>query len=230
MNKKAFIFDLNGTMIDDMEFHVRAWYDILNNDLNAGLSVEAVRAQMYGKNKELLERVFGKNHFSEDQIRELSVEKERRYQKAFRPELKLIPGLDKFLESASQHEIPMAIGTAAIPFNVDFVLDNLNIRNYFKAIVSADDVAMSKPDPETFLKCAELLSVPATDCIVFEDAPKGVEAAANAGMKTIVLTTMHSREEFTEYDNILCFTADYVSLAPEKIEDYELKKLKGNAG
>ncbi len=228
MNNKAFIFDLNGTMIDDMEYHVRAWYDILNNDLNAGLSVEAVRAQMYGKNKELLVRVFGENHFSEDQIRELSVEKERRYQKAFRPELKLIPGLDDFLANAAHLEIPMAIGTAAIPFNVDFVIDNLQIRNYFKAIVSADDVVKSKPDPETFTKCAELLNVPASDCIVFEDAPKGVEAAANAGMKAIVLTTMHSREEFAEYGNILCFIEDYVALAPAQMEDCELKNSKEN--
>lgn len=228
INTKAFIFDLNGTMIDDMEYHVRAWYDILNNDLDAGLSVEAVRAQMYGKNKELLERVFGKNHFTEDQIRELSVEKERRYQKAFRPELRLIPGLDVFLENAAHIEIPMAIGTAAIPFNVDFVLDNLHIRNYFKAIVSADDVARSKPDPETFLMCAELLHVPAQDCIVFEDAPKGVEAAANAGMKSIVLATMHTIDEFADNNNILCFIKDYVALTPLKIVNPELKNSNEN--
>ena len=64
----------------------------------------------------------------------------------------------------------MAIGSAAIPFNINFVLDNLNIRSYFKAIVSAEDVANSKPDPETFTKGAEILGVAANQCIVFEDA------------------------------------------------------------
>ena len=74
----------------------------------------------------------------------------------------------------------MAIGSAAPLFNVDFVLDNLNIRDYFQAVVSGVDVVESKPYPEVFLKAAKRLGVEPSSCIVFEDAPKGVEAAANA--------------------------------------------------
>jgi len=96
----------------------------------------------------------------------------------------LLPGLHEFLEAAHQNQIPMAIGSAAIPFNIDFVLDNLNIRHYFKAIVSADDVVLSKPHPETYLNVAELLNINPADCLVFEDVPKGAEAALNAGMKS----------------------------------------------
>ena len=103
----------------------------------------------------------------------------------------------------------MAIGSAAIPFNINFVLDNLQIRDYFDAIVSADDVAMSKPHPETFLKAASLLNAKPENCIVFEDAPKGVEAAIQAGMKSVVLTTMHDRNEFDQYNNIIVFVKDY---------------------
>lgn len=106
----------------------------------------------------------------------------------------------------------MAIGSAAIPFNINFVLDNLNIRSYFNAIVSAEDVINSKPDPETFTKGAEILGVESNQCIVFEDAPKGVEAAQNAGMKCIVLTTMHTSEEFSAYNNIIAFIEDYTYL------------------
>ncbi len=95
-----------------------------------------------------------------------------------------------------KNRIPMAIGSAAIPFNIDFVLDNLQIGKYFSAIVSAEDVGISKPHPETFLKAADLLNVNPSDCLVFEDAPKGVEAANSAGMKSVVLTTMHNRNEF----------------------------------
>ncbi len=209
MIPKAFIFDLNGTMIDDMGYHQKAWFDILNNDLNAGLSWEAVRDQMYGKNSELLVRVFGEDKFSLQQMDELSMQKERKYQQTYLPELKLIPGLNQFLENAKAGHISMAIGSAAIPFNIDFVLDNLGIRHYFGAIVSADDVAVSKPHPETFLKAASLLGVQPHECIVFEDAPKGVEAAQNAGMKAVVLTTMHSQEEFESYSNIMVFIKDY---------------------
>jgi len=214
MGKKAFIFDLNGTMIDDMSYHAQAWYDILNNDLKAGLTWDEVKVQMYGKNAELLVRIFGENHFPQEQINELSFEKERRYQKAYLPNLKLIKGLQTFLEKAEQKGIVMAIGSAAVPFNIDFVLDNLQLRHFFKAIVSADDVVTSKPDPETFIKCAQLLNVAPEDCIVFEDAPKGVESAQNAGMQTVVLTTMHSKEEFADYKNVIAFIEDYASVSP----------------
>jgi HAD superfamily hydrolase (TIGR01509 family) len=215
MSKKAFLFDLNGTMIDDMEYHAQAWSDILNNDLNAGLSYPEVKAQMYGKNDELLVRIFGSDHFSNEQIKELSVEKERRYQAAYLPNLKLIDGLLPFLEKAKQQGILLAIGSAAIPFNINFVLDNLGIRHYFSAIVSADDVAVSKPDPETYIKCADLLGVKYDECVVFEDAPKGVESAMLAGMKAVVITTMHEAEEFAQYKNVLEYIADYRAVAPD---------------
>jgi beta-phosphoglucomutase len=196
-------------MIDDMEYHARAWSDILNNDLKADLTMEQVSKEMYGKNSEVLIRVFGEGKFTADEMDKLSIEKEKRYQKEFFPELKLINGLDQFLKEAENKNIKMAIASAAIPFNIDFVLDNLHLRKYFAAIVSADDVATSKPHPETFLKAANLLGTPPEDCIVFEDAPKGVEAAQNAGMKTVVLTTMHEKEEFAQYNNIIAFVKDY---------------------
>ncbi|HEY4876611.1 MAG TPA: HAD family phosphatase [Puia sp.] len=206
---KAFIFDLNGTMIDDMHYHAKAWFDILNNNLNANLPYDEVKKQMYGKNEELLERVFGKDHFTEEEIKKISMQKEHSYQSAFLPELKLISGLDDFLQKAYDKNILLAIASAAIPFNIDFVLDNLHIRHYFKAIVSADDVAVSKPHPEVFIKAAQLLNVEPKDCIVFEDAPKGVEAAANAGMQTVVITTTHEQKEFAEYKNVILFVKDY---------------------
>jgi beta-phosphoglucomutase-like phosphatase (HAD superfamily) len=105
----------------------------------------------------------------------------------------------------------MAIGSAAIMFNIDFVLDNLNIRSYFEAIVSADDVIISKPDPETYISCASLLKIEPADCIVFEDSPKGVEAAERAGMKAVVLTTMHEAYEFYQYSNVLMCVQDYTN-------------------
>jgi len=212
--KKAFLFDLNGTMIDDMQFHLKAWYNILNNDLGANLSWEETKSHMYGKNSELLIRVFGKDRFTQEETDRLSLEKEKRYQQEYKPHLQLIPGLHQFLEKAHAMNIPMAIGSAATMFNVDFAVDNLNIRHYFKAIVSADHVHTSKPHPETFLKAAELVGIDPGNCLVFEDAPKGVEAAQNAGMPSVVLTTMHEKEEFAAYNNIIQYIRDYTQLSP----------------
>ncbi len=209
LQPKAFLFDLNGTLVNDMAYHATAWFDILNNELSASLTAAEVKAQMYGKNSELLLRIFGENYFTQSEIAILEMKKERSYQKAFLPHLACIAGAEQFLIKAQLQQIKMAIGSAAIPFNIDFVLDGLNIRQYFGAIVSASDVEVSKPDPATFLQGAALLGVLPKDCIVFEDAPKGVEAAARAGMPCVVLTTMHSKEDFEAYNNILFFIEDY---------------------
>jgi beta-phosphoglucomutase family hydrolase len=206
---KAFIFDLNGTMINDMPYHTKAWQSLLNDQLGGNFTWDEVKKQMYGKNPEVLVRMFGPDRFTTDEMNDLSYKKEERYQREFLPQLALLPGLHQFLEAAYQQGIPMAIGSAAIPFNIDFVLDNLNIRHYFKAIVSADDVVLSKPHPETFLKAAALLNTLPTDCIVFEDVPKGVEAAANAAMKAVVLTTTHEQDEFSQLPNVIHFAPDF---------------------
>jgi beta-phosphoglucomutase len=210
--KKAFLFDLDGTMVDNMKYHGEAWFDILNNDLGAGLSSEEVKKEMYGKNPEVLERIFGKGKFTPEQMDEYAMKKEKDYQERFKPNLKLIAGLDDFLKKAEEQQIRMAIASAAIPFNIDFVVDNLHIRKYLKAIISADDVEISKPHPETFLKAAAALGAKPEDCIVFEDAPKGVEAAKNAGMKCVALTTAHEQEDFEVQDNVLFFIKDYTDL------------------
>ena len=205
-NYKAFLFDLNGTVIDDMDYHISAWHKIFN-ELGAAKSIEETKLECYGKNHEVIERVFP-GRFSDAEKDVMSIEKEKKYQDAFRPHLKLIEGLDDFLKKAYQQKIRMAIGSAAITFNIDFVLDGLNLRNYFDAIVSADDVTKSKPDPETFLKCAKLLNVEPRDCLVFEDSPKGTESALHAGMKCVALTTMHQPDEF-DHVNIIKFIDHY---------------------
>lgn len=206
---RGLIFDLNGTMVDDMDFHLVAWEHLLNQDLSAGLDRTTIRRNMYGKNQEVFLRLFGPGRFSEQEVEALSLEKERLYQQAYRPHLRLIDGLQELLDRLKQRRIPLAIGSAAIPLNIDFVLDNLNLRPYFQAIVSADDVRLSKPHPQTFLLAAERLQLPAADCLVFEDAPKGVEAAQRAGMQAIALTTLHAAEEFSGLSRIQAFIQNY---------------------
>lgn len=209
LTAKAFLFDLNGTMIDDMHYHKQAWYDILTKELGAQLSWEEVAREMYGKNAELLIRIFGKDYFSDEEVIRLSNKKEQNYQALYRPKLAALPGLEPFLAKAQQCGIKMGIGSAAILFNINFVIDGLGIRHYFDSIIGAEHVVHSKPDPETFLKGAEALNTSPIDCIVFEDAPKGVEAAMHAGMKCFVITTMHEKKEFDIYPNIIGFANNY---------------------
>jgi beta-phosphoglucomutase len=206
---KAFIFDLNGTMVHDMDYHTKAWQHIFNHELGGNFTWDEVKPQMYGKNQEVLERMFGPERFTAEEVARLSQTKEQRYQDEFRPHLRLLPGLAEFLAAAHARGIGLAIGSAAIPFNIDFVVDGLALRSYFSTIVSADDVTLSKPHPETFLKAAQLLGVAPADCLVFEDVPKGVEAAARAGMPAVVLTTTHPESDFAGLTNVLHFAPDF---------------------
>jgi beta-phosphoglucomutase len=207
MQVKGFIFDMNGTIIDDMPWHIKIWNQMFN-ELGAEHTLEQSKEQLYGKNGEILERIFP-GRFTDAEKDALEIEKEKRYQQLYRSEMKLINGLDAFFVKAFENNIAIGLGTAAIKFNVDFILDGLHIRKYFKSIVTAEDVTISKPHPETFLKCAALLNTASADCIVFEDSPKGVETALNAGMQCVVITTMHTAEEFKHYPNVICIVNDY---------------------
>jgi HAD superfamily hydrolase (TIGR01509 family) len=204
---KAFLFDLNGTMIHDMPYHVNAWHKVVQN-LGGTLSESEMKAQCYGKGEEMLERIFPGKFTLQERIN-ISVTKEDRYRIEFLPELKLIEGLDELLTRANQHQIKLGIGSAANNLNIDFVVDNLNLSSLLQAIISGEMVSESKPHPETFLKCAELLAIPVRQCLVFEDTPKGVACAANAGMDVVVLTTTHPKSDFEDFKNIIHFADDY---------------------
>lgn len=205
--KKNFLFDLNGTMINDMDFHITSWHKVLNDE-GASITWEHMRDECYGKNEEIVERIFPGRFTDEDKLR-MSLQKEKQYQLEYKPHLKLLPGLADFLKQAQQHEIGMAIGSAAIMHNINFVLDNLSLHSFFDVIVSADDVKLSKPDPETYLTCAEKLDAANENCIVFEDSTKGVESAMRGGMKCVALTTLHEQREFEQYPNVLAIVKDY---------------------
>ena len=210
-NYKGFLFDLNGTMVNDMPYHIEAWHKKLIA-LGSNISLEETKHQCYGKNDELLERVFPSRFSMEEKIK-IGNDKEAMYRIEFKPYLKLIDGLASFLKNAATKNIKMAIGSAAIDENINFVIDNTNIRHYFEAIVSANNVEKSKPHPETFLKCAEKLYLPINDCIVFEDTPKGVECALNAGMNAIVILGEHKKKEFEDYPNVIKCVSNYNELA-----------------
>lgn len=209
-------------MIDDMQYHIIGWHRILTR-MGKNISLQETKEECYGKNHEFLERLFPKQ-FSEEEKDSMSLEKEKVYQQEFRQHLKLIDGLEDFLHVAREQGIRTAMGTAAIRFNVDFVLDGLSLHHLFDAVICAGDVKNSKPHPETFLACAENLNVHPKDCLVFEDMPKGVEAAQNAGMDCIVITTLHQPKEFSCFENIICYIDNYFD---DKL--YELLCLKEKA-
>ena len=214
---KGIIFDMDGTMVDNMMVHHRAWQKQLAL-LGLSLSLEEVRRTIHGINTEILTRLFG-NRFSMEEKLAISDQKEAAYRDIFEKELKLIDGLSDFLLNCKENGIPMAIGTAAPAENVNFVLDKLHLRPFFSGIFHAGDVTKGKPDPQIFLNAADSLGLSPSDCLVFEDSPTGAEAALRAGCKSIILTTTHTISEFNQFPNIISFANHFRELSVSSIKE-----------
>lgn len=202
MKNKAFLFDLDGTLIDTMHWHFKTW-EVVVTELGSPLRGDALMKELYGNGAELMHRLVPHKTFTEEEARKIVDEKEARYRNLYGHNITVLEGAREFLEDALQKNIPMGIGTASNQANIDFALDFLDLRKYLNAIIGADDVQMSKPHPETWLKLAEALNTEPAHCIVFEDAPKGIEAAQKAGMKAIAITGHYSANDFNGYENIL---------------------------
>ncbi len=198
---------MDGTMIDNMMVHHRAWQHQMTIE-GYNYSLSEIIVHFHGKNLEILERLFGEKYTEEERLR-ISNDKEKLYREIYLPELKLIDGLQELLATAYENDIPMGIGTAAQYANVDMVLDSLNIRNYFDAIVADIDVEKGKPNPEVFHKVAMKLGVNYDHCLVFEDSPIGAKTAQNAGMKAIMITSTHKAHEFVDNGAIIKCINDY---------------------
>lgn len=200
--QKAFLFDLDGTLIDTMHWHFITW-EVVAAEQGSLLKGDALMKELYGNGAELMHRLVPHKTFTEEEARQIVDDKEARYRNLYGKNITILEGAKEFLEEALTQNIPMGIGTASNQANIDFALDFLDLRKYLNAIVGADDVEFSKPHPETWLKLAETLNTDPAHCIVFEDAPKGIEAAAKAGMKAIAITGHYSANDFNGYENIL---------------------------
>jgi len=207
---------MDGTMIDNMMVHHRAW-QIKLSELGLEMSIEEVKEKIHGVNEEILERIFGTRLTAEERKRH-AAEKEAAYRDIFLPELKLLYGIQEFLDYLHGQSIPMAIGTAAPSENVEFVIDNLALADYFRGIFHSGHVTRGKPDPQIFELAAESMGLNPDECIIFEDSVTGAEASSRAGSKSIIITTTHAKEEFSRFDNILAFIEGFTAVDCEHRE------------
>lgn len=214
---RAFIFDMDGTLIDNMRFHTAAWQQMLaENGVEMDGNEFLVRTA--GKtNREILPTIF--DDLTDERLFRLSERKETLYRELFLPARQPLAGAVEFLDKARAAGIKMAVATAAPVGNVEFILDGLDLRKYFQAVTTAADVTHGKPNPEIFLKSAEKLNVEPKKCLVFEDAIGGFEAAHRAGMKSVGIATVNSIEDILPLDSVTEAHADFTSLDPLRLID-----------
>ncbi len=224
---RAFIFDMDGTLVDNMRFHGAAWQQML---LENGIEADAQEflIKTAGKtNREIIPQFF--RDADEARLLELGGRKESLYRELFLPERRAIDGAIEFLEAAQKIGVKMAVATAAPVANMEFILDGLDLRRFFDAITTAADVSHGKPNPEVFLKSAEKLSVEPKHCLVFEDAVNGFEAAYRAGMKSIGITTVNSKENTLNCASVVEAHADFTELKPQNLVEKYLGKSQAKA-
>ncbi len=201
MSKFAIIFDMDGVIVDSNPYHKIALKQFCKK-YGYELTDEQLLQKIYGRtNKEWLTNLMG--NLPEEQIHSYAEEKEALYRQLFKDDIKPVKGLIHFLDQLDHHQIARAIGTSAPQSNVVFTLSKTNTSKFFDIILNDTFVTHSKPHPEIYLKVAQALGLPNSQCIVIEDSLSGVEAGKAAGSKVIGITTTHTREELAHTDLVI---------------------------
>ncbi|HJV01203.1 MAG TPA: HAD family phosphatase [Burkholderiaceae bacterium] len=214
--QRAFIFDMDGTIVDNMAFHTKSWVAFFERRGHQIDPDEFFRATAGRQGHEIMRHYLGE-HLTPEESAQLDFEKESLYRELYAPHLATVRGFDQFIANAKSGGVALAVATAAPNDNITFTLDGLDLRGHFRAVVGAADVARGKPNPDVFLLAAERSGALPAHSIVFEDAPLGVEAARRAGMRAVALTTTLPAEAFAQFDNVICIARDFSELDIEQL-------------
>ncbi|AKT37294.1 HAD family hydrolase [Chondromyces crocatus] len=183
---RGVVFDMNGTLVDDIPFHFAAWRS-LASELGVLLSDEDLQSFNGLKNEDILPKLVGSDVTPERAAR-LIEQKEETYRRLYRPHLALMDGAREFLAALRAGSVRVAIASSAPPENRAMVIDGLQLRDDIDVVVAAEHLP-GKPAPDVFLDAARQLGIAPFECLAFEDAVSGVMAAVRAGMLVGAVTT-----------------------------------------
>lgn len=199
LNARGVVFDLDGTLVDNMEVHAEAFAIFVGRHGLPPLTL-ADRARLDGKrNRDIFPDLFG-GPLAEDVLKGYVEEKESLYRELSHGRLAPVPGLLALLDALDAEGIPVAIATSAPAENVAHTLGELRLDGRLTVVVRSDRVARGKPFPDGFLAAAEEIRVAPAECLAFEDAPAGLQAARAAGMTCVAVTTSFTAESLAALD------------------------------
>ncbi|HEY2946718.1 MAG TPA: HAD family phosphatase [Vicinamibacteria bacterium] len=195
MRVRGVVFDLDGTLVDNMALHTEA-FTVFGRRHGLPRFDEEQRARLDGKRNADIFPVLCGRALAPEELRAYADEKEGCYRELSRGRLRLVAGLDRLLTLLEARGIPCAVATSGPAENVEHTLRETGLSHRLPVVVRGDEVPRGKPHPDIFLVAAARIGVPPRECLAFEDSPAGVAAARAAGMVEVALTTSFSRAQF----------------------------------
>ena len=213
---KGVLFDMDGVLVDNRDVHIEAFGIFC--DRYGVTDWRQKMTSMFGMgNDDIMRAVMPAEIVAKKSMWELGLEKEAIYREIYAPTIAPVHGLRELLAALCAAGVKCAVGSSGCAENVEFVLERCGIGQYFAERVSGDMVTRCKPDPEIYLTAAARLGLPAEECLVFEDAKAGIEAARRAGMKVVAIATTLPRETLaaeTDADKVI---DDFTQIAADEI-------------
>lgn len=214
----AVIFDVDGTMVDNMQYHKNAWIE-LGRRHNLPIDHKFYLENIHSRNNDQIAR----KHFAPllgiEKALALGEEKEKIYRETYRPMIKEIPGLRGLLGKLARLNVSCAAASNSPRGNVDMVLEELDIKQFFKVIMDYTQISKGKPDPEILLAAAERLGVAPARCVVVEDSISGFRAAQQAKMPYIVITAGANRDEVKHATEARAVYEDFTAITIERLQN-----------
>lgn len=194
MNFQAILFDMDGVIVDSEPLHVAAFQSALKR-YGHNLTHDHYKRYFAGKTDETGFKLYFDFVGETVSIPVIMDEKAKAYLELAADQLNPYPGVIECIHDLTKRQVPLALVTGSLRVEVDVTLKTFQLIDDFKVVVTAEDVTQSKPSPEGYLKGAKTLGIAPSECLVIEDSQSGVQAARNAKMRCVALTTTHTKEE-----------------------------------
>ncbi len=217
MKLKGLLFDMDGTLVDNLAYHFMAFDAYAERE---GFTLlEPVSLKINGMHSnDIFPLLLGNEVVAQYGLDRLNREKEEVYRDMYRPKIAPIAGVIELLKEAKKAGVKCAIGSSGCRENVEMIIEGLGIADLIDGSISGSDVTHGKPHPEIFTKAHELLGLKAEECIVVEDAVNGILAGIAAGCKCLAVTTTATAEVLTEAGASLC-VENYSTVTIEQLNE-----------
>ena len=199
---KALIFDMDGTIVNNIAFHNRARLLFLEK---YGIKLQPDELNyIHGISTKQLVKQFISTNLSHQEIKELDNDKQTIYRNLYKNHIREIQGFSGLLNEAKNKGMLIALATMGCLKNIDMVINTLGVKQYFDVIVSGDDIKKGKPHPDIYKLTLSLLNINPEETIVFEDTYNGIISARQAGISVVGVCTSHSNDEFNNWGVTTC--------------------------